>query len=45
VIGQKGVDPQAAAALHELAWLGLRLILASNAAGDALACASDGGRA
>lgn len=31
VIGQKGVDPQAAAALHELAGLGLRLLLGSNA--------------
>jgi FMN phosphatase YigB (HAD superfamily) len=31
VIGQKGVDPQAAAALHDLARLGLRLILATNA--------------
>jgi FMN phosphatase YigB (HAD superfamily) len=31
VIGQKGVDPLAAAALHELAGLGLRLLLASNA--------------
>jgi FMN phosphatase YigB (HAD superfamily) len=31
VIGQKGVDPRAAAALHELAALGFRLILATNA--------------
>lgn len=31
VIGQKGVDPEAAAALHELAGLGIRLLLASNA--------------
>lgn len=30
-IGQKGVDPEAAAALHELAKLGLRLVLATNA--------------
>jgi hypothetical protein len=30
VIGQKGVEPPAAAALHELAGLGLRLLLASN---------------
>jgi FMN phosphatase YigB (HAD superfamily) len=31
VLGQKGVDPRAAAALHQLAGLGIRLILASNA--------------
>jgi FMN phosphatase YigB (HAD superfamily) len=31
VIGQKGVDPRAARALHELAGLGLRLLLATNA--------------
>jgi FMN phosphatase YigB (HAD superfamily) len=31
VIGQKGVDPRAAAALHELAGLGIRLLLATNA--------------
>ena len=31
MIGQKGVDPRAAAALHELAALGFRLILATNA--------------
>jgi FMN phosphatase YigB (HAD superfamily) len=31
VIGQKGVDPQAAAALRELGRLGLRLLLATNA--------------
>lgn len=30
VLGQKGVDPRAAAALHELAVLGLRLVLATN---------------
>jgi FMN phosphatase YigB (HAD superfamily) len=31
LIGQKGVDPGAAAALHELAGLGKRLVLATNA--------------
>lgn len=31
VIGQKGVDPAAAVALHQLAALGLRLVLATNA--------------
>ena len=31
VLGQKGVDPRAAAALHELAGLGVRLLLATNA--------------
>jgi hypothetical protein len=31
LIGQKAVDPEAAVALHELAGLGLRLILATNA--------------
>lgn len=31
VIGQKGVDREAAAALHELADLGVRLLLATNA--------------
>lgn len=30
LIGQKGVDPEAAVALHELAGLGLRLVLATN---------------
>jgi len=31
VLGQKGVEPRAAAALHELAGFGLRLVLATNA--------------
>jgi FMN phosphatase YigB (HAD superfamily) len=31
LIGQKAVDPEAAVALHELAGLGLRLVLATNA--------------
>jgi FMN phosphatase YigB (HAD superfamily) len=31
LIGQKAVDPEAAVALHELARLGLRLVLATNA--------------
>lgn len=31
MLGQKGVDPRAAPALHELAGLGLRLLLATNA--------------
>jgi hypothetical protein len=43
VLGQKDVDPQAAAALHDLAGLGMRLLLATNATaaelGDLRACA------
>lgn len=31
LLGQKGVDPEAAVALHEIAALGLRLVLATNA--------------
>ena len=31
LIGQKGVDPEAAVELHQMAGLGLRLVLATNA--------------
>ena len=38
LIGQQSVDPLAAAALHELARLGLRLILATNASATETRC-------